>query len=268
MLFYHSFGEVMGKIISIVNQKGGVGKTTTAINLAASLTHYEKNVLLIDLDPQCNASTGVGYEFNEDNLTIYDVLIEDKVSDAVRQVENYKNFSYIPSDSELVGLELEFADDSKRIFLLKEKLDEVKKVYDYILIDCPPSLNTLTLNALIASNSVIIPLQTEFYAMEGLISLSSTLKLVQQSLNTTLKVEGILFTMFDSRTTLSRQVVKNVVNEAPFPIFNTLIPRNVSLSEAPSHGESIITYSKSSKGARAYIKLAKELINGEIYGKK
>ena len=258
----------MGKIISIVNQKGGVGKTTTAINLSAALTHYEKRVLLIDLDPQCNASTGVGYEFNEDDLTIYDVLVEDKIEDALQYVEGNKKFSYIPSDTELVGLELEYAEDSKRLLLLKEKLDIAKKDYDFILIDCPPSLNTLTLNALVASDSVIIPLQTEFYAMEGLVSLSGTLKLVQQSLNKFLKVEGILFTMFDTRTTLSRQVVKNIVQEAPFPIFNTLIPRNISLSEAPSHGESIITYSKTSRGARAYIKLAKELINGETYGKK
>jgi len=258
----------MGKIISIVNQKGGVGKTTTTINLGASLAAYKKKVLLIDLDPQCNASTGVGYDFDDEGLTMYDILIEgEEIKDAIRSTE-LENYHYIPSDRDLVGLELEFADNPKRNFLLKEKITPLKNNFDYILIDCPPSLNSLTLNALIASDSVIIPLQTEYYAMEGLVNLTNTLNLIKKSLNPELKVDGILFTMYDKRTTLSRMVVKDVVQAAPYHVYNTIIPRNVTLSEAPSHGEPAILYAKSSIGARSYIRLAHEIIGGGKRGKK
>jgi chromosome partitioning protein len=257
----------MGKVISIVNQKGGVGKTTTTINLGASLAAYKKKVLLIDMDPQCNASTGVGYNFEDESLTMYDVLIEgDSIEDAILTTK-LKNYYYVPSDRDLVGLELEFADNPKRNFILKEQIVNIKDKFDYILIDCPPSLNSLTLNALIASDSVIIPLQTEYYAMEGLVNLNNTLNLIRKSLNPSLKVDGILFTMYDKRTTLSRMVVKDVVKAAPYPVYNTIIPRNVTLSEAPSHGEPAILYSKSSIGAKSYIRLAHEIIGGNR-GKK
>ncbi len=260
-------GGVMGKIISIVNQKGGVGKTTTTINLGASLAAYKKKVLLIDMDPQCNASTGVGYDFDDDNLTMYDILIEgESIEEAIVDTE-LENYHYIPSDRDLVGLELEFADNPRRNFILKEQIGAIKDKFDYILIDCPPSLNSLTLNALIASDSVIIPLQTEYYAMEGLVNLNSTLNLIKKSLNPELKVEGILFTMYDKRTTLARMVVKDVVAAAPYHVYSTIIPRNITLSEAPSHGEPAILYSRSSIGARAYIRLANEIIGGKR-GKK
>ena len=253
----------MGKIISIVNQKGGVGKTTTTINLGASLAAYKKKVLLIDLDPQCNASTGVGYDFDAEHLTMYDVLIEgESMKNAILETE-LDNFHYIPSDRDLVGLELEFADNPRRNFIFKEKVIDVKDDYDYILIDCPPSLNSLTLNALIGSDSVIIPLQTEYYAMEGLVNLNNTLNLIKKSLNSNLEVEGILFTMYDKRTTLSRMVVKDVVEAAPYHVYSTIIPRNITLSEAPSHGEPAILYASSSVGARAYIRLANEIIGGK-----
>ncbi len=252
----------MSKIIAIVNQKGGVGKTTTTINLGASLAALEKNILLIDIDPQCNTSTGVGFDFGEEHPTIYNVFLEEaELQESVHSTV-LETLSYIPSDRNLVGLELEFADKPNRNFLLKEKIKDLRDKYDYIFIDCPPSLNTLTLNALAASDSVLIPLQTEYYAMEGLVNLSNTLELVKKSLNPYLTVEGILFTMYDSRNNLSKMVVTDVKAVAPFPIFNTIIPRNVTLGEAPSHGEPVILYDINSTGAQAYINLAEEILNG------
>ncbi len=253
----------MGKVIAVVNQKGGVGKTTTTINLAASIAAIEQKVLIIDIDPQCNASTGVGFDLSEDTSTIYDVFLEYSTIEESIHTTSLEHLSYIPSDRDLVGLEIEFADKPDRNFLLRKELAKIKDNYDFIFIDCPPSLNTLTLNGLIAADSVIIPLQTEYYAMEGLVNLTNTLNLITKNLNHELKVEGILFTMYDNRNNLSKMVVNDVTKAAPYKIFKTIIPRNVTLGEAPSHGEPVILYDINSTGAQAYLSLAEEFLTGE-----
>ena len=251
----------MGKIISISNQKGGVGKTTTSVSLAASLGILEKKVLLIDADPQGNSSTGIGINSEDFNLSIYDVLLKNcKARDAVIKTSS-PNLDLIPANIDLVAIEIELVDIPKREYVFKNVFSEIINDYDFLIIDCPPSLGLITLNALTASNSVIIPIQCEYYALEGLAKLLNTIKGVQNIHNNILEIEGILLTMFDSRLRLSKQVKEDVKKHFGNMVFNTIIPRNVSLGEAPSHGESIIVYNATSKGSKSYIKFAQEIIN-------
>ena len=251
----------MGKIISISNQKGGVGKTTTSVSLAASLGILEKKVLLIDADPQGNASSGIGINSEDFNFSIYDVLLKNcKAKDAVIKTSS-PNLDLIPANIDLVAIEIELVDIPKREYVFKSVFSEIINDYDFLIIDCPPSLGLITLNALTASNSVIIPIQCEYYALEGLGKLLNTIKGVQNVHNNILEIEGILLTMFDSRLRLSKQVKEDVKKHFGNMVFNTIIPRNVSLGEAPSHGESIIVYNATSKGSKSYIKFAQEIIN-------
>ena len=251
----------MGKIISISNQKGGVGKTTTSVSLAASLGILEKKVLLIDADPQGNASSGIGINSEDFNFSIYDVLLKNcKAKDAVIKTSS-PNLDLIPANIDLVAIEIELVDIPKREYVFKTVFSEIINDYDFLIIDCPPSLGLITLNALTASNSVIIPIQCEYYALEGLGKLLNTIKGVQNVHNNILEIEGILLTMFDSRLRLSNQVKEDVKKHFGNMVFNTIIPRNVSLGEAPSHGESIIVYNATSKGSKSYIKFAQEIIN-------
>ena len=249
----------MAKIIAVTNQKGGVGKTTTAINLSACLAAEGKRVLLVDLDPQGNATSGVGQANNESN-TVYDVLIGDaEAKDAILDT-GYGSLSLMPTAIELAGAEIELVGMDNRELLLKAALNSVRKEYDYILIDCPPSLSLLTINALSAADSVLIPIQCEYYALEGLGALMNTVKLMRRKLNPQLAIEGILLTMFDSRTNLCAQVVHEVRAHFPKEVFETMIPRNVRLSEAPSYGQPIHIYDARCIGAKAYGELAKEMI--------
>ena len=251
----------MGKIISISNQKGGVGKTTTSVSLAASLGILEKKVLLIDADPQGNASSGIGINSEDFNFSIYDVLLKNcKAKDAVIKTSS-PNLDLIPANIDLVAIEIELVDIPKREYVFRSVFSEIINDYDFLIIDCPPSLGLITLNALTASNSVIIPIQCEYYALEGLGKLLNTIKGVQNVHNNILEIEGILLTMFDSRLRLSNQVKEDVKKHFGNMVFNTIIPRNVSLGEAPSHGESIIVYNATSKGSKSYIKFAQEIIN-------
>ena len=246
----------MGKIISVSNQKGGVGKTTTALSLSAALGVLEKKVLLIDMDPQSNATSGLGVDSNEANLSSYDLIIGNaKASNIVIQTSS-PNLDLIPAKIDLVGLEIEIVNESSREYLLKNALEKIKEKYDFIIIDCPPSLGLITLNALTCSNSVIIPIQCEYFALEGLGKLLNTIKGVQKVHNPNLSLEGILLTMFDSRLRLSNQVKQDVKKHFGNIVFNTIIPRNVSLGEAPSHGESILMYNATSKGSKSYLKFA------------
>ena len=251
----------MGKIISVSNQKGGVGKTTTALSLSAALGVLEKKVLLIDMDPQSNATSGLGVDSNEATLSSYDLIIGNaKASNIVIQTSS-PNLDLIPSKIDLVGLEIEIVNESSREYLLKNALEKIKEKYDFIIIDCPPSLGLITLNALTCSNSVIIPIQCEYFALEGLGKLLNTIKGVQKVHNPNLSLEGILLTMFDSRLRLSNQVKQDVKKHFGNIVFNTIIPRNVSLGEAPSHGESILMYNATSKGSKSYLKFAQEIVN-------
>ncbi len=251
----------MGKIISISNQKGGVGKTTTSVSLAASLGVLEKKVLLIDADPQGNASSGIGINSEDFKLSIYDVLLKKcNAQDAVIKTSS-PNLDLIPANIDLVAIEIELVDIPKREYVFKNVFSEIIDNYDFLIIDCPPSLGLITLNALTASNSVIIPIQCEYYALEGLGKLLNTIKGVQNVHNNILEIEGILLTMFDSRLRLSKQVKEDVKKHFENMVFNTVIPRNVSLGEAPSHGESIIVYNATSKGSKSYLKFAQEIIN-------
>lgn len=258
----------MGKIISIANQKGGVGKTTTAINLSTVLAKRNKKTLLIDMDPQGNATSGVGIEKNLEKST-YNVLIEENPIEEVILKTDIKNLDICPSTINLAGAEVELVSMMSREMRLKEKLEAVKDNYDYILIDCPPSLGLITLNAFTASNSVLIPVQCEYYALEGLGQLLNTVKLVKKHLNKDLEIEGALLTMFDTRTNLSKQVVDEVKRYFGDKVYKTVIPRNVKLSEAPSYGMPITVYDPRSKGAKCYDKLGKEVIknNEEQKGK-
>ncbi len=251
----------MGKIISVSNQKGGVGKTTTALSLSAALGVLEKKVLLIDMDPQSNATSGLGVDSNEANLSSYDLIIGNaKASNIVIQTSS-PNLDLIPAKIDLVGLEIEIVNETSREYLLKNALEKIKEKYDFIIIDCPPSLGLITLNALTCSNSVIIPIQCEYFALEGLGKLLNTIKGVQKVHNPNLSLEGILLTMFDSRLRLSNQVKQDVKKHFGNIVFNTIIPRNVSLGEAPSHGESILMYNATSKGSKSYLKFAQEIVN-------
>ena len=250
----------MGRIIAIANQKGGVGKTTTSINLAASLAIKGKKVLLIDTDPQGNATSGFGIEKNEVENTIYELILEEcSIQDCIIK-DVLPNISIIPSNVNLAAAEIELIGVEKKEFILKSAVDYVIDQYDYVIIDCPPSLNMLTINSMTTANSVLVPIQCEYYALEGLSQLIHTINLVKARLNPNLEMEGVVFTMNDARTNLSMQVVENVKNNLNQYIFKTLIPRNIRLAEAPSYGMPICKYDSKSAGAEAYMNLAEELI--------
>ncbi|NLV44812.1 MAG: ParA family protein [Candidatus Hydrogenedentes bacterium] len=250
----------MARIIAVANQKGGVGKTTTAVNLAACFAEAGKKVLLLDLDPQGNASQGVGVDKNKYDTTIYDVLVDHVPLDQVVLATNYDNLSLVPSHRDLVGAEIELVGENDREFRLRNAIVPVQDAYDYIVLDCPPALGLLTLNGLVAATGVIIPLQCEYYALEGLSELLHTIILVRDNLNADLAVKGVLLTMYQ-HTNLSRQVMEDVRNHLGTKVFETWIPRNVSLSEAPSYGMPIIHYDNKCAGARYYRMLAQEVDN-------
>jgi len=250
----------MGRIIALANQKGGVGKTTTAINLGSYIAEYGKRVLLLDFDPQGNAGSGLGIDVNNIKGGVYEWLVDNAdVSEAIKKTK-INNLDLMPSNIDLSGLEIDLRDNNDKDFHLKKSLETLENRYDYILIDCPPSLGILTINALVAAQSVLIPLQCEYFALEGLTQLLRIIRLVQQKLNKSLLLEGILLTMYDSRTNLAAQVVSDVRKHFSEKVFEVIIPRNVKLSEAPSFGEPIGKYDPSSSGASAYKKLAKELL--------
>jgi chromosome partitioning protein len=250
----------MGKIIAIANQKGGVGKTTTAVNLAAALGVLEKKVLLIDADPQANATSGLGIEVDNSTVGTYQILDNSiKVEEALLKT-NIPNLELIPSHIDLVASEIELVNQKEREYTLKKALQSIKDRYDFILIDCAPSLGLITLNALVASDAVIIPIQCEYFALEGLGKLLNTIKSVQKLHNEELDIEGLLLTMYDTRLRLSNQVVEEVNKHFGKMVFKTIIQRNIRLSEAPSYGEDIITYDASSRGAKSYLSLGNEII--------
>ncbi|MEN8702416.1 ParA family protein [Bacillus infantis] len=251
----------MGKIIAIANQKGGVGKTTTSVNLGACLAYIGKKVLLVDIDPQGNATSGIGIEKADVDQCIYDVLVDDVEALKVIKPTAVENLYAIPATIQLAGAEIELVPTISREVRLKRALEEVKKDFDYIIIDCPPSLGLLTINSLTASDAVLIPVQCEYYALEGLSQLLNTVRLVQKHLNHELKIEGVLLTMLDARTNLGIQVIEEVKKYFQDKVYKTIIPRNVRLSEAPSHGEPIIIYDAKSRGAEVYLDLAKEVIS-------
>ncbi len=253
----------MARKIAIVNQKGGVGKSTTAINLGASIAERERKVLIVDVDPQGNATSGLGLEKSDLEYSIYDALINDTDLNDIIQPTGHNNFYILPANIDLAGAEIELVSVMSRESRLKKKIEESDIEYDYIIFDCPPSLGLLTLNALTASDSLIVPIQCEYYALEGLGQLMQTIELVQSNLNPDLTLLGVVLTMNDARTNLSSQVIEEVKKYFGKDVFDTIIPRNVRLSEAPSFGEPIITYDPSSRGAKAYKELAKEVIERE-----
>jgi chromosome partitioning protein len=250
----------MAKIIALANQKGGVGKTTTAVNLSACLAFLGKKTLLVDNDPQGNSTSGLGVDKGHVEKSIYDVLISDVDIKDVIQETMLENLYICPSNIQLAGAEIELVNQIMRESRLKSALNGIRDEYDYILVDCPPSLGLLTLNSLTAADTILVPIQCEYYALEGLAQLMNTVKLVRKHLNPSLQVEGVVLTMFDSRTNLSLQVVEDVRSYFNDKVYGTLIPRNVRLSEAPSYGLPIILYDKTSKGAESYLSLAREVI--------
>jgi len=256
--------KALGRIIAIANQKGGVGKTTTAVNIAASLAVAEQQVLLVDMDPQGNAGSGLNVKVGTHTPCIYEVLLGSATADAaIQRFENLSYLSILPSHIRLVGAQVELVDDPMREYKLKNALKGTRDKYDYLIIDCPPSLGLLTINSLTAADSVIIPIQCEYYALEGLGQLLTTLRLVQRELNPSLTVGGVVLTMFDRRLNLSRQVADEARSYFGNKIFKTIVHRNVRLSEAPSFGKPILLYDVNSTGARSYLALAKEIMNGE-----
>lgn len=253
----------MGKITAVANQKGGVGKTTTAINITASLAAAEKRVLLIDTDPQGNSTSGLGLD--KDNLegSLYDLYTGSKTLDEIIEETSLPFLNIIPSNIELIGAELELAGKDHRETILKNALEPVKHRYDYIFIDCPPSLSLLTLNALVAADSLLVPMQCEYYALEGISMLLRTFNLIKDSFNPALEIEGIVLTMFDGRNSLANQVSDELRKHFGDKVYRTIIPRNITLAEAPSHGKPVILYDIRSKGAQSYLELAKEIMKNE-----
>ncbi|MCL2753259.1 MAG: AAA family ATPase [Defluviitaleaceae bacterium] len=256
----------MGRIISIANQKGGVGKTTTAINLSAALAQAGKKVLVIDFDPQANTTSGLGHDKNNLPASVYELLLGEKRTDEAILKTMIDGLFIIPAKVQLAGAEIELIDYPEREYILKRILVDLKYIYDFILIDCPPSLNILTVNALSASDTVLVPIQCEYFALEGLSQLMYTIGLVQKRLNKRLQLEGVVFTMYDPRTNLSAQVVAEVKGHLADSVYNSVIPRSVRLSEAPSHGLPIQLYDAKSKGSEAYKALAKEVIDKKVIG--
>ena len=253
----------MGKIIAIANQKGGVGKTTTSINLSACLASKGKKVLVIDTDPQGNTTSGFGIEKNELDNTIYELILSEVSIKECILNDVISGVSIIPSNVNLAAAEIELIGVDRKEFILKRETEWIKDSYDYIIIDCPPSLNMLTINAMTTADSVLVPIHCEYYALEGLSQLIHTVNLVKERLNPDLEMEGVVFTMYDSRTNLSMQVVENVKSHLNHKVFKTLIPRNIRLAEAPSYGMPITMYDAKSAGAEAYMSLAEEIINGK-----
>ena len=251
----------MSRVIAIANQKGGVGKTTTAINLAAALAEAGQKVLAIDFDPQGNLSSGIGIEKESIKNSVYDLLINGTNFYSVLQSTDIKNLDILPTNVNLAGAEIELQDEENRDTKLKEKVDAIKSEYDFIIIDCPPSLSLLTINALTAADSVLIPIQCEYYALEGLGQMVKTINLIRKRLNKKLTVEGVVFTMYDARTNLSQQVVESVKETLDEYIYNAIIPRNVRLAEAPSYGQPITEYDTRSSGAESYRMLAAEVVS-------
>lgn len=250
----------MSEIMAIANQKGGVGKTTTTINLSAALAEQGKRVLIIDMDPQGNTSSGLGIDKDELETTVYQLMIGDNSFDECVQKDVFENLDVLAANVNLAGIEIETMDMEDRNYILRDIISEVEDKYDFIIIDCPPSLNTLTINSMTTADSVLVPIQCEYYALEGLSQLIYTINLVKDRLNPKLTINGVVFTMYDGRTNLSMQVIENVRNNLNQTIYDTIIPRGVRLAEAPSHGLPITQYDNRSTGSKAYMALAKEVI--------